>query len=469
MLTVPLDAESDTPLYEQIYNYIKKEIINGSLSYQDKLPSSRSLAANLQISRNTVDLAYGQLVSEGYIVSVPKSGYYVCRIGSLMHLGDSRKPVPEPRPANRNTIRYDFNPFAIDIANFPYEIFRRLSRNVLNESNHELFLSGDRQGDPDFRSAIAKYLHVSRGAACTPDSIVVGAGTGYLLQLLFGLLSDPAGQPRLVAFENPTFMKACQIAATLGHQTTALPLDSEGLRVDALEASGADIAYITPSHQYPIGTIMSVRRRMDLLDWAAAAPGRYIIEDDHDSEFRYKGRPIPPLQGMDTTGRVIYMGTFSRAVTPALRAGYMVLPEELLARYKKEFSCYSCTVSRFDQAILTDFITLGHFERHLNRMRTIYRAKHDLLLKSLRMFGTEIRITGEHAGLHLTVGFLRERSQEELIQKAEKAGIRLYGLNEHYIEPVPEHIPTLLIGFANLREEEITAGIRLLYSITHDA
>ncbi len=469
MLTIPLDAESKTPLYEQIYDYIKKEIISGTLSYRDKLPSSRSLAANLQISRNTVDLAYAQLVSEGYIVSVPKSGYYVCRIGSLMHLPEEKKPAAVPLPADRNTIVYDFNPFAIDIANFPYEIFRRLSRNVLSESNHELFLSGDRQGDPDLRSAIAKYLHASRGVSCTADSIVIGAGTGYLLQLLSDLLAGKDRSLRLIAFENPSYRKACQIVTALGYRTTALPLDSEGLRVDKLDASGADIAYVTPSHQYPLGTIMSVKRRMDLLDWAAAKPDRYIIEDDHDSEFRYKGRPIPPLQGMDTTGRVIYMGTFSRAVTPALRAGYMVLPEKLLTRYKREFSCFSCTVSRFEQAILTDFITQGHFERHLNKMRTIYRAKHDLLLKSLKRFGPDIRITGEHAGLHLTVGFLREHSEEELIEKAGKAKIRLFGLSEHYIDPVPEHIPTILIGFANLREEEITNGIRLLYSITHDA
>ncbi|MBO5197048.1 MAG: PLP-dependent aminotransferase family protein [Lachnospiraceae bacterium] len=463
ILAIPLDTEASAPLYEQIYSYIKNEIRNGGLHYKDRLPSARGLAQALQISRNTVDLAYDQLASEGYIESVPRSGYYVCRIGNLTHL-NAERIVPARSVLSRDeTYRYDFNPFAIDIANFPYSVWRKISRNCLSGENHELFLSGDWQGDRNFREAIAKYLHASRGVSCTADTIVIGAGTGYLLQLLAQLLRPREGIGR-IAFENPTYIKAYRTFQRFGYEAKGIPVDAEGISLRELIASGASIAYVTPSHQYPLGTIMTVRRRTDLLAWAAEEPDRYIIEDDHDSEFRYKGKPIPSLQGMDSANRVIYLGTFSRAVTPAIRAGYMVLPPELLKRYRAEFA-YSSTVSRFDQAILTEFITQGHFERHVNKMRTIYKAKHDCLQKALKRFGNDIRVTGEHAGLHLVVEFLKEPSEEELIEKAEKAGIRLFGLNAHYIEKPENSVPTLLIGFANLTEEEITSGIHRLYDL----
>lgn len=467
MLTIPLDAQSGIPLYEQIYSFIKNEIQNKNLAYKDRLPSSRSLAANLQLSRNTVDLAYAQLVSEGYIESVPKSGYYVCRIGNLARITDGENP-PEPGGVSFSpSYRYDFNPFGIDTASFPYSVWRKLSRNLLAGENRPLFESGDRQGDLPFREAIAKYLHASRGVNCIADHIVIGAGTAYLLQLLAGLLSIQT-ENRTVAFEDPTYIRAYRIFAGLGYRTVGLPIDREGLDAAALRKSGADIAYVTPSHQYPLGIVMSVKRRSELLSWAQEVPGRYLIEDDHDSEFRYKGKPIPSLQGMDAGGRVIYMGTFSRAVTPAIRAGYMVLPPALLLLYRQALSHYSNTVSRFDQAILTDFITQGHFERHLNKMRTLYRTKHDLLLRALKIFGRKIRITGEHAGLHLVVEFLEEGSEEALIEKAKEAGIRLFGLMEHYIAKPELPHPVILLGFANLPITDIEAGITLLYRVLYN-
>lgn len=468
MLTIPLDMESNTPLYEQIYYFIKKEIQNRNLSYKDKLPSSRSLAANLQISRNTVDLAYDQLVSEGYVAAVPKSGYYVCRIGNLMQLSSDCGEAEPGRSASAEHCRYDFNPFGIDLTHFPYSVWRKLSKNLLSGENRQLFLAGDRQGDYAFREAIAKYLHASRGVCCTADRIVIGAGTAYLLQLLAALPALKTGS-RLIAFENPAYIRAYRIFTGFGYEAEGLPLDREGLSVDALKQCGADIACVTPSHQYPLGTVMSVKRRNELLSWAREKSGRYIIEDDHDSEFRYKGKPIPSLQGMDAGDSVIYMGTFSRAVTPAIRAGYMVLPPDLLRQYRTALSYYSNTVSRFDQAILTEFINQGCFERHLNKMRTLYRSKHDVLLKSLKQFGGRIRITGEHAGLHLVVGFPEEASEDVLIKKATEAGIRLYGLNEHYIKKPLSGCPTVLIGYANLTEEEISSGITLLYRTLYGA
>ena len=208
---------------------------------------------------------------------------------------------------------------------------------------------------------------------------------------------------------------------------------------------------------------MPIKKRMDLLHWAYQTQDRYIIEDDHDSEFRYKGKPIPSLQGIDQNNRVIYLGTFSRAIAPAIRMGYMVLPMELAKHYQSKLSYYASTVSRIDQAIMCRFINGGYFERHLNKMRTKYKSKHDSLIKALKIFGSSITVSGEHAGLHLVVEFKINLTEEELIQKAKESGILLYGLNRHYIKQKSSKYPTILLGFASVPEDKIEQGIQRLY------
>jgi GntR family transcriptional regulator/MocR family aminotransferase len=485
MLTINIDTQSTIPMYEQIYNYIKQEIKSGNLTLRTKLPSSRNLAVNLQVSRNTVDMAYSQLVSEGYIESIPKSGYYVCLISDLTHINFSHSPSVYPVQKAKTFYQYDFSPFAIDINSFPDNVWRKLSKNCLNDNNNNLFLLGDNQGDESLRTAIAGYLHESRGVNCNTEQIIIGAGADYLLQLLSQILMhvEISGSPnnildsgKSIAIENPTYKQAYKIFTGMHYNAIPIDLDHNGINMKHLAESLADIVYVTPSHQYPLGIVMPIKRRLELLQWANTSPNRYIIEDDHDSEFRYKGKPIPALQGIDSSGKVIYIGTFSRAIAPAIRIGYMVLPQRLMEIYRQHLYYYSSTVSRVDQNIMTNFIKEGYFERHLNKMRKIYKNKHDLLIHNLKIFGDSIQIEGENAGLHLVLRFSTSLTEKELIDTAAKKSIKLYGLSEHYITSSNMQLdstksipPTILLGYANISEQNLEHGILELYEALKDS
>ena len=461
MFMIPLDNTSTVPLYEQIYQYVKNEIRMGKLTVGTKLPSSRSLSSNLLISRTTVELAYSQLTSEGYIRSIPKSGYYVLRIGDLVELSEKATVSYEKKVDVLESISYDFSPYSVDITQLPSATLRRLYNQCMNDMNQQLFLLGDSQGDFPLREAIGRYLHSSRGVNVEPSQIIVGAGTDYLLQLLAQILKPQ----RKIAMENPTYLRAYRIFSGLDFEVSRITVNKDGMDLESLSKDSANLCYITPTNQYPLGVIMPINRRMQLLSWALEQEDRYIIEDDHDSEFRYKGKPIPSLQGLDRHGRVIYIGTFSRAIAPGIRMGYMVLPKQLASLYQQTLSYYACTLSRIDQAMMCEFINGGFFERHVNKMRTRYKAKHDALLRALKVFGNLITVTGECAGLHVVIKFHIPWTEEELIQVASKAGIRLYGLNRHFISGERTKDPTILLGFANLTEEKIEKGVHKLFEL----
>ena len=289
-LTISLDTRSRIPLYEQIYDYIKTDIQSGRIPYGEKLPSTRFLSKHLEVSRSTVELAYEQLLSEGYIESVPYKGFFVAQIDELYHLKKD-KPQPQRERKEARRYRYDFTPNGVDLKSFPYNVWRKLSKDILLDDRTELFRSGDSQGEYGFRSAICSYLYQARGVDCTPDQIIVGAGSDYILMLLGMIL----GMDHTIAFEDPTYKQAYRMAGGMSYNCIPVSMDKNGMKVTELEKSGADIAYVTPSHQYPTGVIMPIRRRMELLKWACEEQGRYIVEDDYDSEFRYKGKPIPDV------------------------------------------------------------------------------------------------------------------------------------------------------------------------------
>ena len=379
-LMIPLKAQAGKPMYEQIYEYIKEEIRKGSLAAGTRLPSTRILAEHLKISRSTSQMAYDQLVSEGYIETIPCKGYFVLKIDELVEVEPETKMgflvEPEQQEAELDV---DFSPRGIDLTSFPYNAWRKVTRATLMDDDKEMFLTGSPQGEPGLREAIRGYLHSARGVNCTADQIIIGAGSEYLMMLLTQIL----GTSRTIAMENPTYRQAYRVFESLGCQMKPVEMDAHGMNVRLLEESGADIAYVMPSHQYPMGVVMPVKRRQELLSWAGRGEKRYLIEDDYDSEFRYRGKPVPALQGMDIQGKVIYMGTFSKSIAPAIRVGYLVLPAPLLAVYKRKCGFYASTVSRIDQKIIYQFLTEGHYERHLNRMRAIYKGKHDMLMSEL--------------------------------------------------------------------------------------
>ncbi|MBR6397089.1 MAG: PLP-dependent aminotransferase family protein [Lachnospiraceae bacterium] len=456
MLTINLD-KGGKPLYEQIYSHIKNEINTGNLSAGAKLPSTRALASHLSVSRNTVQMSYDQLLSEGYIDSKDRSGYIVSQI-----TGSQKAKISQVKPAYKKATpsspyKYDFSPFALDTGSFPYASWQRLNRRLLSERGSDLFLLGDRQGEYELRQAIAGYLAGFRGFNVSPDNIIICAGADYSFQLLIQLLSVPSA----IAMENPCYMQAYRIFKGFGADIVPIPVTPSGHDLSGLEKSDAAAVYVTPSHQYPLGVIMSASKRKELLD-IAAKTGKYIIEDDHDSEFRYKGRLIPALKELDENDRVIYLGTFSRTIAPAIRAGYMVLPDSLLEVYKSRFSHYASTVSRIDQLILAAFINEGSYERHLNRTRKLYRAKHDTLINAIKEAGSNARILDEDAGLHVTVSFPDIKNEEDMAASALNKGIRLYGISEFLFEKSDLTV-SFAFGFAGLSQNDIKDGIRLLF------
>ena len=453
-LTMNLKTDSKVPLYEQIYNYIKSDIQNGRISYGEKLPSTRALARHLEISRSTAELAYEQLLSEGYIESEPCRGYFVAKIDELYQIRPAKTPTEEKKE-QKPRYRYDFTPNGVDLKSFPYNAWRKLSKDILTDDKTELFRSGESKGELGFRQAICNYLHQARGVNCTPGQVIVGAGSDYILMLLGMIL----GREHVVAFENPTYKQAYRLFRGLAYKTVPVGMDKNGMKVTELSDSGADIAYVTPSHQYPTGIIMPIGRRMELLKWAKEEPDRYVIEDDYDSEFRYKGKPIPALQGYDRDGKVIYLGTFSKSIAPAIRMSYMVLPNPLLKRYEERLGHIHSTVSKVDQLIVQKFIEDGYFERHLNKTRAMYKSRHDVLIDALRPLLKICQISGEHAGVHILLTFSKEYSEEHLLNSAKAEGIKVYGLSEYRIQTTKEERATVLLGYANLSETKIKKAV----------
>ncbi|HIY63543.1 MAG TPA: PLP-dependent aminotransferase family protein [Candidatus Mediterraneibacter stercoripullorum] len=459
-LTINLQTGSKTPLYEQIYDYIRQEIQSGRLKSGERLPSTRALSRHLEVSRSTVELAYEQLLSEGYVEAQPYRGFFVAEIEGLYQISRTSEREENSGQTETTQYRYDFSPNGVDLKSFPYNTWRKLSRECLTDDRTELFRLGDPQGEHGLRSAIANYLYQARGVNCRPEQLIVGAGNDYILMLLTTII----GSSHKIAVENPTYRQAFRLFERLSYELCTVDMDRKGMSVDGLRASGADIAFVMPSHQYPLGTVMPMKRRMELLKWAEEKEGRYIIEDDYDSEFRYKGKPIPALQGYDRKGNVIYTGTFSKSIAPAIRMSYIVLPEKILRIYREKCSFLSSTVSRVDQLILQRFIGEGYYERHLNKTRALYRSRHDTLLRCLRESGGQFEISGENAGVHLLLHFPPGRTEEELIESAGKKGVRVYGLSGYYVGEKKEDGsgPVILLGYANMSEAKITDAVRLL-------
>ena len=460
-MTIRLRTDSDKCLYQQIYEHIRQEIREGKLLAGERLPSTRSLAEYLQVARSTVDYAYDQLLSEGYIEAKPYKGYFVCRLEGIFTMEQQEMTEPEvARPASEEDgaqARIDFSPYGIDMTGFPFGVWKRITKNILNDSNSELFAQGEPQGDYDLRMTISRYLHSSRGVNCRPEQIIVGAGNDYLLLLLEKILGRHVG----IAMENPTYKRAYRIFQSFAYRIYTVDMDDKGMRADRLLELPVRAAYVMPSHQYPTGAVMTIGRRAELLRWAEKEPDRYLIEDDYDSEFRYRGKPIPSLQSSDKRGKVIYIGTFSKAIAPAIRVSYMVLPESLLEVYRRDCSFYSCTVSRIDQRILNEFIRDGYFERHLNKMRMHYRAKHDLLLAELEPFKKAFTISGEDAGLHLLLTAKGDVTEAQLLSAATEAGVKVYGMSENMVETdAPK--ATILLGFGSVSETDMKEGLHRL-------
>jgi GntR family transcriptional regulator/MocR family aminotransferase len=361
MLTYDLSQRGELSLYDYLYRCIKQDILAGHIRAGERLPSKRQLAAHLKISVITVEGAYAQLLTEGYIRSQEKSGYFAEAVTAPQQVTSSTDMVTAPPPS---PWFLDLTSNHLNTEDFPFSLWAKEVRRVLLDEGDRLVEPVPYNGTAALREAIARYLHRFRGLQVHPEQIVVGAGTEYL----YGLLVQLLGRERVFALEDPGYRKIAAIYRLNGVTCRHLPVDGQGLSVDRLLSSDATVAHLSPAHHFPSGAVMPVGRRQALLEWAYEGD-RYLIEDDYDSEFRMSGRPIPPLAALDSHGRVIYINTFSKSLSPSMRMGYLILPEHLLSRYDEVLGNFSCTVPVLDQYILAEFIESGNFERHLNRMR----------------------------------------------------------------------------------------------------
>ena len=457
---IALPENSALPLYQQLYQQLRREIQSGNLSVGAKLPSKRKLSEQLGVSINTVEGAYTQLEAEGFIVSSPRRGFYVLETGQLPQPEVSSPPASyRPPSCSAPTYSVDFSPSGMARQQFPFGVWRRLLKNCFNEYDERLLLRTPQKGDPGLRKAVAEYLYRARGVRCTPEQIIMGAGSDNLLYILSYILPNQF----TLAVENPLYNQAYTLFARMGHGLCAVPVGSDGISLSALPQRDEGLVYITPSHQYPLGYAMPIGQRTALLRWSSQGANRYIIEDDYDSEFRYSSRPIPSLQSIDQWGRVIYLGTFSRSVAPALRISYMVLPPSLLDLFHQSYQGYASTVSGFEQAVLREFMISGHFETHVNRMRIYYRARRQCLVEALAPMASAMEILGEPAGHHVTLRMKSGITEQELVSSAAQVGVRVYPVSPYFLGEVPEEYhSTVLLGFGGLNDQEIRKGVELL-------
>lgn len=461
MLTYPMEERGDLPLYEYLYRRIREDILSGKLTAGERLPSKRALAEHLRLSVITVEGAYAQLEAEGYLYTLPKRGFFVSQVDRTPAPKAPEPPaIPEPEAAR--TWRLDLKSNQVDTARFPVSTWARLTRQVLSEDGAALLRPVPHQGLEALRRAIADDLRDYRGMSVSPEQIIVGAGAEYLYLLLAQLLGPGA----VFAAEDPGYPKIRQVYGKCGAACRPVPLDAQGMDLAALTASGATVAHLSPSHHYPTGLVTPIARRQALLRWAEQVDG-FIIEDDYDSEFRFTGRPLPTLQSIDRSGRVLYMNTFSQTISPSMRVGFVVLPPRLLERYRRELDFYACTVPALEQHVLARFLSGGYYEQHLSRMRKEYRQRRCAVLAAFRSgpFAHRITISEQGAGLHFLLRLDTDRSDADLRQQAEALGVRLGFLSEYAAVPDPSYAHTLVINYAGLDEARLPQAVELLGAV----
>ncbi len=466
MLTYSFENRGKKSLYMFLYEQIKQDILSGTLKAGNKLPSKRALAKHLNVSTITVENAYEQLIAEGYLYTVPKSGSYVSDITALNPFKsrhDERIPtgtfIREDR--TKETYFADFAGNSTSPDTFPFKTWKKLNRITMTDCVEDLMIPSPPGGINILKEAIVFHLMDFRDIQVYPSQIVIGAGTEYLYNILIQLL----GRDKIYAVEDPGYQKISHIYHANNVPCVHVPLDKKGIKIDALRKTGADILHISPSHHFPTGIVTPISRRYELLAWAMEQPGRYIIEDDYDSEFRLAGRPIPALQNIDSAGKVIYMNTFSKSLSSTIRISYMVLPDELADRYNRELNFYNCTVSNFDQYTLYQFMVKGYLEKHINRMRNYYRVQRDILLECMRAqpHYDKITIKEEHAGLHFLLEVDTKCSDEELVAKIAEKGIRISCLSEYFHNKKDAKKHTLVINYSGVQPERLVEATNRLF------
>jgi len=451
MLTYELKKSPGVPLYEALYRCIRDDILSGKLPAGEKLPSKRALAQHLEISKITVETAYSQLLAEGYICSREKVGYFVEAVEHPVHRPIAEEPEKtEEKPAPLLDLTQS------GTEHFPFSVWSRLQREVMLDYGEQLLQPMPHQGIPQLRRAIAEHLAAFRGMDVNPENILIGAGTDFLYNLLIQLL----GRDKTYAVEEPGYGKIRKIYGAGGVACIGAPMDSRGVRPDALQ--NADVLHFSPSHHFPTGLVTPMGRRMELLNWAREKGG-WIIEDDYDSEFRFDAHPMPAMQSLDRE-RVIYMNSFSKTLAPSIRISYLVLPDRLMSEFKQTLGFYSCTVASFEQYTLARFLSRGHFEKHINRMRKFYRTRRNRVVSLLETcpFSDRITILEQDAGLHFLVKVDTELPDGVLTERLAESGIRIKPISSYYHLPAGEDRHLFVVNYSVLDETALEQALNRL-------
>lgn len=441
-----------TAKYIQIYEHIKKLIESKKLAANDKLPSIRTLAEQLQVSRNTTLQAYETLIAEGFIRSEKKVGYFVNEIDAMFVHPNSSKlkqaiPIQQYSP---NLI--DFRVGAVDHHTFPHHKWRQASNAILERN--ESFAYGKVFGEPILQHELAHYLLQARGISAEPQQIIIGSSTQQLLLQLSILLKEDFSS---VLLENPGYNGAREVFELLNFQIETIAVNQGGLALEELQQQQSSLFYVTPSHQYPFGTALSIQQRWQIVQWAEQRNG-YILEDDYDGEYRYGQKTFPALASL-APARIVYFGTFSKAFLPGIRLAYMVLPASLLDAYQVKFANFENNASLLHQLAMAEFMRCGEWQRHIKRMRNTYHKKMNFFLNTLQQhFSDKVQFVGTKAGLYILLSIECTYSEEELITLALEEHVKVYPCSHLYIGTMPTD-PKILIGFANLTFQQIEQGI----------
>ncbi|MEA5464125.1 MocR-like pyridoxine biosynthesis transcription factor PdxR [Leptothoe sp. PORK10 BA2] len=476
-LALVIDPALSVPLHQQVYSQLRWAILSGRVQAGQRLPASRALATSLGLSRTTVTQGYDQLMSEGYVQTRLGAGTYVCDLipesllttKTVVHPPTVANEIPlsdyghrvqqsPPRAQPREfDISFRYGQPALDL--FPVELWRKLLSKHCHQKNHWLAYATTSTGHQPLRQAVADYLKHARAVQCTPDQVIITNGSQQALSLITQLLVN-LGDP--VAMEEPGYRGARHIFKANGAQLLPIPLDRDGLRVDQLfnHPVTPRLVYVTPSHQFPTGALLSLPRRLALLQWARQT-GALIVEDDYDSEYRYGGRPIPSLQGLDSHGSVLYVGTFSKVMFPSLRLGYLVLPKSLVEVFDKAKWLADRQPPTLTQAVLAEFIAEGHLERHIRKMRLCYgRRRHELVQALYEHFGQTVEIFGDSAGLHVMAKLPLLFTDDEAEARAAMAGVEICSAQMQY--EVPRNKGEFVFGYTAIDEDQIKTGIHLI-------
>lgn len=483
-----IDPGSSIPIYRQLYTSLRNAILNGQLASGTKLPSTRALALELGVARGTILNAYEQLLAEGYVEGEMGGGTYVAHElpDELLHVPSIQAvPLPQDRSGRSLSQRgvamastayaspYDLSPVRVfrpglaALDAFPLKIWSQITSRRARQRSYDLLNYGDSAGYMPLRKSIAAYLGSVRAVKCDPEQVIIVTGSQQALDLSARVLLDPGDD---VLIEDPCYPGARGALLGAGAHLIPVSIDKEGMCItpEMIYSTFARMAYVTPSHQYPLGVTMSLPRRLALLEWARRAKA-WILEDDYDSEFRYKGRPLAALQGLDTSGRVIYIGTFSKVLFPALRVGYMVVPPDLVDGFVSARTVIDLHPPTLGQVILTDFLDEGHFGRHIRRMRELYAERQAVLVSAVEQeLEGLLEVSSNEAGMYLIGWLPRDQDDQRASEAAAAYGIEAPPLSTFRIKP--GNSQALLLGYTAFSEDEIRRGVQrlaeALWSIT---